>query len=225
VSSFAATRSVDTAGLRRLMLEGAAELRVAVSAREADALMEYVALLERWNGTYNLTAMRDRQAMITHHVLDCLAVLPPLRRELTRIGGTRVLDVGSGAGLPGVIVAVMAADLEVVCVESVGKKSAFIQQASAALRLTRCRSIHARVESLEIPSFDVITSRAFASLASFVRSTAHLLKPNGTWLAMKGKVPAEELVGLDPSITFHVEPLTVPGIAAERCLIWMQGRN
>jgi len=203
-------------------LAAAAEaLGLQLSAEQTGKLLDYVALLDRWNRTYNLTAVRDPAEMLTQHVIDCLAAVPALRRTLP--GRKRVLDVGSGGGLPGVVWAVVEPTLDLTCVDSVGKKTAFIQQAASALRLENLRVEHARVEKLQAPPFDVVTSRAFASLLDFVGLTQALLKPGGVWLAMKGKLPLDEIAALPPGLqAFHVERLDVPGLAAERCLIWIR---
>jgi 16S rRNA (guanine527-N7)-methyltransferase len=161
--------------------------------------------------------------MLTQHLFDCLAVIEPLRRVA---GAGRLLDVGSGGGLPGVVIALLCPGWQVVCVDTVGKKAAFIQQAAVELRLPNLRAQHARVESLALPPFDVITSRAFASLQDFVRLTRTSLAPGGVWMAMKGKRPDDELAGLPADIdVFHVEQLTVPDLAAERCIVWMRPRT
>lgn len=187
---------------------------------QAQALLKYLDLLLHWNATYNLTAVRERSAMLTHHLADCLAVVRPVARELPR---GRVLDVGSGGGLPGVVLAIMLPALEVTCVDTVGKKAAFVRQVAGTLQLQNLRAAHARVEGLAEAPFDLITSRAFASLADFTQLSGPLLSPGGNWMAMKGKQPDAELAALPSGINvFHVEPLTVPGLAAERCLVWMR---
>ncbi len=206
----------------------AAALEAAVAALDLQLtqaqirqLLDYVDLLERWNRTYNLTAVRDPADMLTQHLVDCLAAIPALRR--TSPGPKRVLDVGSGGGLPGIVWAVVEPQLEVTCVDSVGKKAAFIRQAALGLRLHNLRAEHARVEQLEAGPFDVIASRAFASLADFVSSSRHLATSGGVWLAMKGKLPLDEMATLPTGFqTFHVERLEVPGLEAERCLIWIR---
>lgn len=205
----------------------AAELRTICQALDLpasdgqlQALGAYLDLLQRWNATYNLTAVRDRQAMLTQHLADCLAVVPALARH--RSTG-RLLDVGSGGGLPGVVLAIMLPGLDVSCVDTVGKKAAFIRQVAGTLQLPNLHGVHGRVEALHLAPFDVITSRAFASLADFTALTQPLLAPQGVWMAMKGKPPAEEQAALPPSVgVFHVEQLQVPGLAAERCLVWMR---
>jgi 16S rRNA (guanine527-N7)-methyltransferase len=209
----------------RPALQAAAEsLRLTLSSQEADALLAYLALLQRWNATYNLTAVRDPQQMLTQHLADCLAVIAPLRRH-TNSQKTNLLDVGSGGGLPGVVIAALEPEIAVTCVDAVGKKAAFVRQVSGELKLKNLHAEHSRVERLAGGQFSVITSRAFASLAEFVRLTRGLLSPTGVWIAMKGKHPADELAELPGDVdVFHVEQLVVPGLGAERCLIWMQPR-
>lgn len=195
-------------------------LGLAPSARQLQALADYLALLQRWNQTYNLTAVRDPAAMLSHHLADCLAVLARLDAQLKQ---GRVLDVGSGGGLPGVVLAIMRSDLDITCVDTVGKKAAFIRQVAGQLALPNLHAEHARVERLRLPPFDLITSRAFASLADFVSLSRPLLAPHGVWMAMKGRHPDDELAALPAGVAvFHVEPLAVPGLDAERCLVWMR---
>ena len=195
-------------------------LGLAASASQTDALQRYLDLLLRWNSTYNLSAVREREAMLSQHLADCLAAVSPLTRQLQ---SGRVLDVGSGGGLPGVVLAIMLPAIDVSCVDSVGKKAAFVRQAAGELRLPNLHSEHARVERLALPPFDLITSRAFASLADFTSLTQGLLKPEGVWMAMKGKSPADEIALLAGDVkVFHVEQLIVPGLDADRCLVWMR---
>lgn len=164
--------------------------------------------------------------MRVQHVADCLAVVAPLRRQLGQARpGLRLLDVGSGGGLPGVVLAIADPTWDVSCVDTVGKKAAFIRQVAGELKLPNLHALQARVETLAEPPFDIVTSRAFASLADFVRLTRPLLGPQGVWMAMKGRWPDEEIAALPSDIeVFHVEPLVVPGLAAERCLVWMRLR-
>ena len=195
---------------------GLAELGIALSEEVQGKLLTFRDLLLKWNKTYNLTALRDPELAISHHLLDSLAILP-------QVGAGPLLDVGSGGGLPGVVLAALQPGWSVTCVDSVGKKVAFIRQVAAELSLRNLTGEHARIEALQAPPFDLITSRAFASLADFVVPTRRLLAPTGVWAAMKGKSPELELAALPPGITvFHVEPLTVPGLQAERCLVWMR---
>jgi 16S rRNA (guanine527-N7)-methyltransferase len=210
--------------LRERLLAGAQALGVALSEAQAAQLLDYLALLQKWNRVYNLTAVRDPQEMLTQHLLDSLAAVPPLQRWLAQAGRAqpRLLDVGSGGGLPGVVFAVCCPALDVSCVDTVGKKAAFVQQAALALKLPNLHGLHARVETLATP-FDVVSCRAFAALADFTAWSRGALAPDGVWLAMKGKHPSEELAALPAGVqVFHVEPLQVPGLAAERCIVWMR---
>jgi 16S rRNA (guanine527-N7)-methyltransferase len=220
---------------RRARLNAAAtSLDLALSERDTERLLDFLDLLQRWNGTYNLTAVRDPDAMLAQHLFDCLAAVPALRRALDArdsgehsvAGKPRILDVGSGGGLPGVVIAMLLPDARVVCVDTVGKKAAFIRQAGVELGLSNLQAEHARVESMRTELFDLIASRAFASLADFTRLTRGHLSGNGMWAAMKGKRPDEEIAALPSDIeVFHVEPLTVPELDAERCLVWMRLRS
>lgn len=198
------------------------ELELPADAGQLQQVQAYLALLQRWNKTYNLTALRDPGQMLSHHLADCLAALPSLQRVLAGRNGLRLLDVGSGGGLPGVLIAVLCPQLHVSCVDTVGKKAAFIRQVGVELGLRNLRAEHARVEQLP-GVYDVITSRAFATLADFVALTRERLTVDGLWMAMKGKRPMEEMAGLPQDVNvFHVEPLSVPGLDAERCLVWMR---
>lgn len=202
----------------------AATLSLPLSTLQVDTLIAYLALLQRWNGTYNLTAVRDPAQMLTQHLADCLAVIGPLRRACGD-APCRLLDVGSGGGLPGIVIAALNPSIDVTCVDAVGKKAAFVRQVSAELRLRNLRAEHVRAEQLKAAPFDVVTSRAFASLADFVRLTRSHVAVGGLWMAMKGKHPAEELAALPAGVdVFHVEQLAVPGLDAERCLVWMRAQ-
>jgi 16S rRNA (guanine527-N7)-methyltransferase len=192
-------------------------------------LLSYVDLMAKWTKVYNLTAVRDAQEMLTHHLLDSLAVVQPLCRELAKLvlpeghDQMRLLDVGSGAGLPGIVIAITCPEVSVTCVDTVAKKAAFIQQVAATLKLPNLKGLHARVESLTEP-YEVVSSRAFASLLDFTAWSRAALAPHGVWMAMKGKHPDQELAALPESThVFHVEQLAVPSLDAERCIIWMRG--
>jgi 16S rRNA (guanine527-N7)-methyltransferase len=215
---------VDDAELASLVSRGAAALALPLSESQVDRLVAYVRLIERWNGTYNLTAIRDPRDMIGQHILDCLAATAALVRRRGAGSGERLLDVGSGAGLPGIVIAIAAPGWEIACIDSVGKKVAFVTHAAGALGLKGVSAVHGRVEALARDRFDIVASRAFASLTDIVAATRHLLKERGTWMAMKGKTPEAELAqlnGLADELTFHVEPLQVPGLSAERCVVWI----
>lgn len=199
----------------------AAQLGLTLDEHACSRLTRYLDLLERWNRAYNLTAVRDRPSMRVQHVLDCLAVVAPLRRQCR--GGGRLLDVGSGGGLPGVVIAIAVPEFDVTCIDAVGKKAAFVQQVAGSLELSNLRGVHGRVESDIAGHYDVITSRAFASLADFVATTRDRLTPGGCWAAMKGREPADEIAAVPADVeVFHVEHLEVPGLPAERCIVWMR---
>lgn len=221
---------------------GLEALGLALAAQQVDQCLDYLALIGQWNKVYNLTAVRDPAEMLTHHLLDSLAVIRPLRRQLGLPEGVlvspgrtfRLLDVGAGAGLPGVVIAIGCPEVEVSCVDAVGKKAAFIRQVAATLKLPNLCSLHARVETLTTADWDVVSSRAFASLADFTAGSTAALRPQareggssaGVWMAMKGKYPNEELATLPSAIeVFHVEPLVVPGLDAERCIVWMRKKT
>ncbi len=195
---------------------------------QQNQLLAYMDMIAKWTRVYNLTAVRDADEMLTHHLLDSLAVIMPLRRELAKLDlptgvRPRLLDVGSGAGLPGIVVAIACPEVWVTCVDTVAKKAAFIQQVAATLKLPNLTGLHARVERLSEP-FDVVCSRAFASLGDFTAWSLSALADHGVWMAMKAKHPDQELLALPESVkVFHVEQLQVPGLDAERCIIWMRG--
>lgn len=215
-------------GDRQRLADGAQALGLALDETQVDALLAYRDLLLKWNKVYNLTALRDPAEVLTHHLLDSLAAVGPLRRQVGE-RPVRLLDVGSGGGLPGVVIAIACPNVEVTCVDTVAKKAAFVQQVAASLKLPNLRGLHARVESLNAlagQGYDVVCSRAFASLADFVNWSQAALVDGGVWMAMKGKHPADELETLrqqEPGVeVFHVEPLRVPGLDAERCVVWMR---
>lgn len=218
------------AALAAALQQGASALGLELSADQQRQLLDYLDLIQKWNRVYNLTALRDPAEMLTHHLLDSLAVIGPLRRQLQSMAPAdgrafRLLDVGAGAGLPGVVIAICCPELAVTCVDTVAKKASFIQQVALSLKLPRLQGLHARVETLRDGDYDVVCSRAFAALADFVHWSAAALAPGGVWLAMKGKHPTAELAALPPQVeVFHVEPLTVPGLDAERCLVWLRQR-
>lgn len=216
-----------TAQLVETLKQGLAELGLALSDTQLGQLLDYVGLIQKWNKVYNLTAVRDPAEMLTHHLLDSLAVIRPLRQQLQGRAaadgqGLRLLDVGSGAGLPGVVIAICCPDIAVSCVDTVAKKATFIQQAAISLKLSNLKGLHARVENLD-DHYDVVSSRAFASLVDFVTWSREALAPAGIWMAMKGKHPADEMAALPAGVeVFHVEQLSVPGLGAERCIVWMR---
>ena len=213
--------------LRTQLEQGVQALKLELAPAQIDLLMSFMDLLQKWNKVYNLTSVRDPQEMLTHHLLDSLAAVPALLRHVNRLlleEGKRLplLDVGSGGGLPGVVFAICCPQIDVNCVDTVGKKAAFIQQVAAALRLPNLRGIHDRVENLKT-RYPVISCRAFASLVDFTTWSRKALAEDGIWFAMKGKHPDEEIAALPADVkVFHVEPLAVPGLDAERCVIWLK---
>lgn len=211
--------------LRSRLATAAQTLDLGLNDAQLDQLIAYLGLLSKWNKVYNLTAVRDPEAMLTQHLVDSLSLIPPLRRHAAG-QPLRLMDVGSGGGLPGVVIAICNPSIDVTCVDTVGKKAFFIAQVAAELGLPNLHAEHSRVEKLKTAPFDVITSRAFASLADFTEWTRMHLKPGAVWAAMKGQHPAEELDELaqrapDLSV-FHVEQLQVPGLDAQRCLLWIR---
>lgn len=197
------------------LTEGLAGLGLELSAARIALLEGYLALLAKWNQTYNLTAVREEERMVSYHLLDSLSLVPRLD------GGERLLDVGSGGGMPGIPAAIARPDLAVVVLDSNHKKTTFLRQAVIELGLPNVEVITSRVEQYQpAVGFDRITSRAFSELAEFVRLTRHLLAPNGQFLAMKGVYPYEEIASLPADVRVAaVEALTVPGLDAERHLV------
>jgi 16S rRNA (guanine527-N7)-methyltransferase len=197
---------------QNVLAAGLADLGLNVPDSAQQKLLAFRDLLLKWNKTYNLTALRDPAQAISHHLLDSLAILPQL-------DGGNLLDVGSGGGLPGIPLAIARPELQICMVDTVQKKTTFLQQAVIELGLKNVTVNHARVEEMQ-GQYAQITSRAFAELGLFVSLTRHLLAPNGRWLAMKGIRPDDELKGLPADIVLEaIIPLTVPGLGAERHLI------
>ncbi|WP_457324038.1 16S rRNA (guanine(527)-N(7))-methyltransferase RsmG [Roseateles sp. P5_E11] len=206
--------------MRDTLQAAAIELGLELSDTQLDQLLAYLALLQKWNKVYNLTAVRDPAQMLSHHLVDSLSVIAPLKRH----GATaRLMDVGAGGGLPGVVIAICCPGTDVSCVDAVAKKTTFIQQVAAELKLPNLRGVHSRVEALSTEPFGVITSRAFASLVDFTSLTRQHLAEGAVWMAMKGQHPADEIAALPADVdVFHVEQLVVPGLDAQRCIIWMR---
>ncbi len=211
--------------LQAALQQGAVALGLAPSDGQLELLLDYLALLQKWGRVYNLTGLHDPRDMLSRHLLDCLAVVPSLRRHMSQTGGSaalRLLDVGSGAGLPGVVFSILFPDLMVSCVDTVLKKVAFQRQVATSLKLPRLRGLHNGVQDLA-DEFDVVTSRAFASLVDFTNLSCNALAPGGVWMAMKGRRPDAEIAALPAHVqVFHVEPIEVPGLDEQRCLVWMR---
>ncbi|MBC7755803.1 MAG: 16S rRNA (guanine(527)-N(7))-methyltransferase RsmG [Bdellovibrio sp.] len=204
-----------------LLASGIAEMRLNISRETQEKLLAYLALLHKWNKVYNLTAVRDPLEMVTLHLLDSLSVLP-------YIGSNNLLDVGSGGGLPGIVLAICKPELQVTTIDTVQKKAIFMRQVKGELDLSNLTVVHARVESYQ-PSdkFEAIVSRAFSDVGLFVKLTQHLITQNGQWLAMKGQVPHEELASLQEIEKYtinikNVIPLTVAGLEAKRHLLVLE---
>ena len=198
--------------LKNLLERGIAQLDVGLPDGTVDRLLDYRELLERWNSAYNLTAVRDDREMVTRHLLDSLAILP-------YVHGRSLADLGTGPGLPGIPLALAEPAREVLMVDSNGKKVRFLREAIRSLKLGNARALQSRVEEVE-GTFECITARAFASLADMLGWGGHLLAPGGTWLAMKGKHPAEELDGVPAGFVVEtIHALAVPGVEGERHLV------
>jgi 16S rRNA (guanine527-N7)-methyltransferase len=209
------------------LADAAQALGIEMDAARASALLAYMAQLERWNRTYNLTAVRDPDQMLVQHLFDSLSVLGPMEQALQgvlpRVQAT-IVDVGSGGGLPGVVLAIMRPQWQVYCVDAVEKKMAFVRQMSRVLTLPNLQAVHARVETLDPFNADIVVSRAFASLLDFATLAGVHVAQGGHLLGMKGREPEEEIGALQAGAGWNVEriePLTVPELDARRCLVWM----
>lgn len=234
--------------------QGAQALGLTLSAQQTQQLLDYCDLLLKWNRVYNLSAVREPQAVLSHHILDCLAVVHPLSRELARIETEqrqqdqaqaqaqpqstppRLLDIGAGAGLPGVVLAIALPHLQVCCLDAVEKKTAFVRQVAASLRLSNLSVKHARIEAApDSQGYDVVSARALAELVQLARWALPWLAPHGVLMAMKGQHPQAELAELAQSAkladsasppldarAYRVEPLQVPQLAAQRCIVWIK---
>jgi len=212
-------KAFDRAALSDALRKGAAGLPLALTDAQLDRLLDYLALLAKWNAVYNLTAVRDPSQMVVQHLLDSLAAVPAFD------SANRVLDVGSGGGLPGMVLAIWAResrpDMRIAMIDTVHKKTAFLTQVKAELGLANVTVYTGRVEELQVdPLFDVITSRAFADLSDFVNWSGHLLAEGGRFIAMKGLAASEETDRLPAEWrVLDRTPLTVPSLDAERHLV------
>jgi len=207
--------ATDRAAMFAQLRAGVAELGLAPSAHAVEQLLDYLELLSRWNAAYNLTAVRDPLAMVTSHLLDSLAVAHLVR-------GERLADIGSGAGLPGIPLAILAPEWQVTLIDANGKKTRFLREAVRALRLVNVSIEAQRVENVS-GEFDTVTARAFASIADMLRLAGHLLAADGILLALKGQLHKEEILGLPEGyVVSDVKALRVPGLAAARHAVIIQ---
>ena len=206
------------------------ELCLEPTEKQKEQLLEYITLLMKWNQTYNLTAIKDPNQALIQHVFDSLSVIPPIKKyiSLKKIQEPEMLDVGSGAGLPGLVIALMIPEARVTCVDPVEKKMTFIRQVAGIFNLVNIKTQHERVENIKTGPFDIVTSRAFASLEDFADLAGYQVKNDGVLVAMKGKKPQEEIEVLEKNTLWKVElieTLTVPQLDAHRCLVWMRKKG
>lgn len=215
--------TTNSADFARRLTEACRALALRVTEQQQGKLLRYVEQLQRWNRTYNLTAVRDAGQMLVQHVFDSLAVVRPIESAMA-CGSLKIMDVGSGGGLPGVVLAILHNQWQVQCVDAVDKKMSFVRQMSGALGLPNLQATHARVETLPLANCDIVVSRAFASLSDFANLAGLHVRDGGTLLAMKGRIPEDEIATLHAQGAWQVhriETLQVPELDAQRCLIWM----
>ncbi len=205
-------------------------LNVTLNLEQKASLLEYVAQLCKWNRTYNLTAIRDTNQVLVSHLFDSLSVISPLQHwcDENKCQEPKILDVGSGGGLPGVVMAIALPHATVTCVDAVDKKITFIRQMAGVLKLNNLTAVHARVESISEMESDIVISRAFASLDDFATLSGKHVAKFGCLVAMKGKFPSDEINALHQRAEWtaqHVQTLNVPELEAQRCLVWMQRKG
>ena len=207
----------DRAALAQVLADGIKDMHLDVSAAQQHKLLDYLALMNKWNSVYNLTSLRDPMQMVTHHLLDSLAAVPAF------MDARNVLDVGAGGGLPGVVLAICRPDMKLSMIDTVHKKTAFLKQVKAELELANVTVHTMKVQDLEVSDkFDVITSRAFADLSDFLNWSGHLLAEGGKFIALKGTAPAEEQERIPAEWRISgLQPLQVPRLGAERHLIFV----
>lgn len=210
-------KQFDRTQLAHVLRDGIRELSLSLDEAQCNKLLDFVSLLQKWNGVYNLTAVREPMQMMTQHLLDSLAALPAFE------GKRNILDVGAGGGLPGIVLAIARPDMQVSLIDTVQKKTAFLTQVKSELGLSNVTVHSGRVEKLQgVEKFDAITSRAFSELNDFIRLSEHLMKEGGIYIAMKGVIPKDEIASVPPGWKVkEIVPLKVPGMQAERHLILM----
>ncbi len=202
---------------RNILIDGIQFLKLSNDIEKLELLLHFLNLIEKWNKAYNLTAIRDKEEMARLHILDSLAILPHLH-------GKRLIDIGTGAGLPGIPLAIFRPDMEFVLVDSNAKKTRFVQQAILELKLKNVSVLHSRVEDYQpTQGFDSVTCRAFASMSDILKLTAHLFAEDGLLLAMKGQQLDEELAQINQP--YQIVPIIVPNVDAERCLVCISANN
>jgi len=206
--------------LQDLLMKGLTALGLSLPEERVRALLDYLELLQKWGAVYNLTAIKTPEEMLVQHILDCLSSVIPMQAKVN--SRARVLDVGAGAGLPSVVLAIACPTLQVVAMDAVAKKTAFVQQVSLQLGISNLKAQHGRIEEIKTGDFDLIVSRAFSSLVDFVRGSAGAMSPDGLWMSMKGRIPTDEMQVVQDFVqAISAEELVVPGLDAQRCLIWM----
>lgn len=211
--------------IERRLEEGANTLGLPLDAGRREKLLGYMDLLKKWNKTYNLTALKTDEQILVHHILDSLSIINPLRERFSEQQPLRLLDVGSGGGLPGVILAIMNPQWSVTCVDAVEKKTTFVIQVAGILKLPNLKSKHTRIEQYVTEPFDIVISRAFASLADFANLSGSQVASTGSLVAMKGHYLEQEVAELHAQSDWQIEqylPIHVPQMDAERCLIYLK---
>jgi len=210
-------RGFDREKLTEVLNDGIEAMDLPLWAAQREQLMDYLALMAKWNGVYNLTSLRDPMQMVTHHLLDSLAAVSAFE------GAQNVLDVGAGGGLPGIVLAIARPDMKVSLIDTVHKKTAFLTQVKAELGLSNVTVYTMKVQDLKAGPFDVITSRAFADLSDFVTWSGHLLQDGGRFIALKGTAPADEQERLPGEWKVReLRPIKVPKVEAERHLVFIE---